>query len=111
MLEGRRRESLSGGAKVRHDAAAAERALRRGLEALELSESQLVELPKGAAEKVALAGLGVVGEATNDGAATLGERAAAYGALQSRGPSGEPYAPAARTPLGKGAEQVDASPG
>jgi hypothetical protein len=54
-LEGRRRESLSGGAKASHDAAVAEQALAGGLEALGLSEAELVELPKRAAEKVVLA--------------------------------------------------------
>jgi hypothetical protein len=55
VLEGRRRESFSGEAKARHDAAAAEQALARGLRALGLSEAELAELPKAAAEKVALA--------------------------------------------------------
>jgi ABC-type cobalamin/Fe3+-siderophores transport system ATPase subunit len=54
-LEGRRRESYSGGAKAKHDAAAAERALARGMKAFQLDEAQLLELSKGAAEKVALA--------------------------------------------------------
>ncbi len=55
MLKGRRRESFSGGAKARHDTAAAEQALAAGLRALGLSEAELAGLPKGVAEKVALA--------------------------------------------------------
>ncbi len=54
-LKGRRRESFSGGAKARHDTAAAEQALAVGLRALGLREAELAGLAKGAAEKVALA--------------------------------------------------------
>ena len=54
-VRGRQRESLSGGAKERHDLAAAERALADGLRALELSEGQLAQLARGAPEKVVLA--------------------------------------------------------
>jgi hypothetical protein len=54
-LAGRRRESFSGAAKKKHDKAAAERALARGMEVLGISEEGLRQLPKGAAEKVALA--------------------------------------------------------
>lgn len=58
VLAGKRRESLSGAAKATHDEAAAERAVARGLQALGLSGEDRAELPKGAAEKVALAGEG-----------------------------------------------------
>src|SRR6266446_5215486 len=54
-MTGRRRESYSGPAKAAHDEAAAERALAKGLKAVGLREADLEELPKGAAEKVALA--------------------------------------------------------
>jgi len=55
VLAGKRRESFSSGAKATHDRAAAEQALDRGLKTLGLSDETLAELPKGAAEKVALA--------------------------------------------------------
>ena len=54
-LEGRQRESLSGEAKARHDTVGAEAALARGLCALQLSQTELGRLPKGAPEKVVLA--------------------------------------------------------
>ena len=55
VLAGKRRESFSGGAKAMHDEAAAEQALARGLKTLGLSAEALAELPKEAAEQVALA--------------------------------------------------------
>jgi len=53
--QGRRHESHSGPAREAHDVAAAERRLRQGLKALNLSASALAGLPKGAPEKMALA--------------------------------------------------------
>ena len=55
LMKGRHRESFSGEAKEGHDAAAAERALARGMKGLGLCNKELVQLPKGAAEKVVLA--------------------------------------------------------
>ncbi len=55
VVKERRREAFSGGARKTHDAAAAERALARGLKALGLRAKALARLPKGAPEKVALA--------------------------------------------------------
>jgi hypothetical protein len=52
---GRQRESHSGEAKRRHGEAAAEQLLEAGLAALGLTSADLAGLPKGAAEKVALA--------------------------------------------------------
>ena len=54
-VRGRQRESHSGGAKAAHDQAAAEQLLKRALRVLGLSAAQLQGLPKGAAEKAALA--------------------------------------------------------
>jgi hypothetical protein len=54
-LKGRLRESYSGPAKEAHDQVAAEKRLGRGLVALGLTVQTLKDLPKGAAEKVALA--------------------------------------------------------
>ena len=56
VLAGRRRESHSGPARAAHDEAAAEHQLTAALQRLDLSESRLAELPKGAPEKVVLAG-------------------------------------------------------
>jgi hypothetical protein len=53
-VTGRQRESQNG-ARKGHDEAAAERRLRAGLKALELTGEQLAQLGKGAPEKVALA--------------------------------------------------------
>jgi putative transposase len=53
-VAGRRRASHSGPARVAHDQRAAEAWLRQGMAALVLSEADLAEQPKGAAEKVAL---------------------------------------------------------
>jgi energy-coupling factor transporter ATP-binding protein EcfA2 len=55
VMEGRRRESFSGPAKARHDLVAAEHAVARALRILGLSEVALVQLAKGAPEKVVLA--------------------------------------------------------
>jgi REP element-mobilizing transposase RayT len=55
VMKGRRRESHSGEAKATHDAAAAERELKRALRALGLDEEAVGRMPKGAPEKVALA--------------------------------------------------------
>src|ERR1035437_5993712 len=54
-VQGRARESLSGGARERHDLAAAERALALGLKALGLRAGELAQLARGAPEKVVLA--------------------------------------------------------
>ena len=54
-MKGRQRESHSGEAKAAHDAAAAERELRRALRALSLSAAAVGRMPKGAPEKVVLA--------------------------------------------------------
>jgi len=56
VVEGRPRESHSGPARAAHDEAAAEQQLTAALQRLDLSESRLAELPKGAPEKVVLAG-------------------------------------------------------
>jgi hypothetical protein len=55
LLAGRRRESHSGPAKREHGEQAAEQWLRRGLEALGLTEKELAGGPKISAEKAALA--------------------------------------------------------
>jgi hypothetical protein len=55
VMKGRRRESHSGEAKVAHDAAAAERELKRALRVLSLNEAALERMSKGAPEKVVLA--------------------------------------------------------
>jgi REP-associated tyrosine transposase len=55
IVKGKKRESHSGPARERHDAAAAEQALRRGLRTLGLKEEDLEGMPKGASEKVVLA--------------------------------------------------------
>jgi len=55
VMKGRRRESHSGEAKAAHDAAAAERELKRALRALGLNEEGVERIPKGAPEKVVLA--------------------------------------------------------
>ncbi len=54
-LEGRRRESHSGGAKAAHDEAAAERALAEGLDGLGLRSEELEGMARGAPEKQVLA--------------------------------------------------------
>lgn len=54
-VEGRQRQSHSGGAREAHDEASAERLTRQGLKVLGLTEAELRHLPKGAPEKVALA--------------------------------------------------------
>ncbi len=54
-VQGRKRESHSGGARQAHDAAAAEKLLVAGLAALGIGRDKLRELPKTAPEKVALA--------------------------------------------------------
>lgn len=54
-VKGRQRESQAGKAREAHDTAAAERMLRQGMKALGLKASVLDQLPKSAAEKVALA--------------------------------------------------------
>ena len=54
-LQGRRRESHSGKAKVAHDEAAARKALKRGLAVLGLSGVELADMPKSAPEKQVLA--------------------------------------------------------
>src|SRR5207247_974613 len=55
-VKGRKRESHSGSAKAAHGELAAEGQLERGLQALGLADQELSGLPKGALEKVALAG-------------------------------------------------------
>ena len=52
---GRRRESFNRQSRQAHDVAAAKRALAEGMKVLEVDEGQLLELPKGAPQKVALA--------------------------------------------------------
>ncbi len=54
-MQGRRRESHSGLAKVAHDRAAAEQRLKQALEILGLDERFLEQMAKGCAEKVVLA--------------------------------------------------------
>jgi len=54
-VQGRRRESHSGPAKVAHDQAAAEQRLEQALPALGLDRRVLEELPNGAPEKLVLA--------------------------------------------------------
>ncbi len=55
VVAGKRRESHSGGAKSAHGETAARKLLAEGLRALQLKASDLAGLPKGAAEKTALA--------------------------------------------------------
>ena len=55
VFQGRRRESFTRPAKQAHDLAAAKRALAEGMKALGLDQARLLDLPKGATEKVALA--------------------------------------------------------
>ena|ERR1041385_1438062 len=54
-VQGRRRESHSGPAKVAHDQAAAEQNLERAMRALGLDRTSLEELPRGSPQKLALA--------------------------------------------------------
>ena len=54
-LRGRRRESHSGLAKAAHDEAAAERSLEKVMKMWGMDKDALHDLPKGSAEKVALA--------------------------------------------------------
>jgi len=54
-LQGRRRESHSGSARMAHDQAAAEERLKQALQRLGLDETALEELPKGSPEKLVLA--------------------------------------------------------
>jgi len=53
-VQGRRRESHSGSAKVAHDQAAAELILEQALQVLGLDRKSLEELPKGSPEKLVL---------------------------------------------------------
>jgi REP element-mobilizing transposase RayT len=55
MLRGKKRESHSGPARQRHDEAAAEQYVVKGLKALGLTEPKLNAMPKGAPEKLVLA--------------------------------------------------------
>jgi hypothetical protein len=55
IVAGKKRESHSGGARRAHGETAARTLLASGLAALELSRSDLEELPKGAPEKTVLA--------------------------------------------------------
>lgn len=54
-LQERRPDSFSHESRQAHDIAAAKRALAEGMKALEVDEGQLLDLPKGAPEKVVLA--------------------------------------------------------
>jgi putative transposase len=54
-VQGRQRESHSGGAREAHDAAPAERLMKKGMTALGLTPVRLEQLPGTAPEKVALA--------------------------------------------------------
>jgi REP-associated tyrosine transposase len=54
-LQGKKRESHSGGAKAAHDQATAQRALQQGLEAFGVTEDELKSWPPSAPEKVVLA--------------------------------------------------------
>jgi hypothetical protein len=55
LVAGKKRESHSGGARRTHGETAARKLVVKGLAALELSQSELEDLPKGAPEKTVLA--------------------------------------------------------
>ncbi len=91
-VRGRQRESLSGGAKARHDLAAAERALAEGLRALELSDRQLAQLARGGGE----GGAGLVAAPAHDRASALGQPAVGDGSLQPGHAGSQPDAATSR---------------